>query len=75
MGKRLIRLLAKELLQQLPNHIGQELNIVLRDKTTMHGVLKKVNENLLELQDLLQRKHLVKVEEVEEVILDKEASF
>lgn len=58
-----------ELLQQ------QTVQIVLRSRVVVQGVLQHVSAEELELLDSRRSKHTVPVAEVEEVIYDIEAPY
>ena len=75
MGKRLIRIFQKEIPSRAALLVDLELNLVLTNNKTINGVLKKIENNFFLLQGKLGDKHRVKLEEISEIIYDKEASF
>ena len=76
MGKRQIRIFRKNIPHQLSELLLQgEVQVVLRNRVVLQGVLKEANAEKLELLDGRKSRHVVPVEEVEEVIYDIEAPY
>jgi len=75
MGKRLIRIFQKEIPSQVNTLLNLELHLVLRNNKTIFGLLKKFENNILTVEGGLKEKHSVKLEEILEIVYDKEASF
>jgi small nuclear ribonucleoprotein (snRNP)-like protein len=75
MGKRLIRIFQKDIPARINTLLNLEINLVLRNNKTIHGVLKKVDNDLLTMDGVMHEKHTVKVEEITEIIYDKEAAY
>lgn len=75
MGKRLIRIFQNDIPAKINTLLNVEINLVLRNNKTIHGVLKKIDKDLLTLDGVMHEKHSVKVEEITEIIYDKEASY
>lgn len=75
MGKRLVRIFEKDLKKQIDKLIGLELNVVLKNKTTIHGVLNQFEDNHLKIKDLLHRNHTIAIEKVEEIVFDKTSAY
>ncbi|MBF9252084.1 hypothetical protein I2I11_02145 [Pontibacter sp. 172403-2] len=75
MGKRQIRIFRKDIPERLPELLQRAVQVVLRSRVVLHGVLLKLTPGQLQLQDQRFGKHLVPVEEVEEIIYDVEAAW
>lgn len=75
MGKRLIRIFQKDIPSRVNILLNIELNLVLKNNKTIHGVLRKFENNVFFLEGILHEKHSVKLEEVTEIVYDKEAPF
>ncbi|PKV63361.1 hypothetical protein [Pontibacter ramchanderi] len=76
MGKRQIRIYRSKLADHLPELLQQQtVQIVLRSRVVVQGVLQHVSAEELELLDSRRSKHTVPVAEVEEVIYDIEAPY
>lgn len=75
MGKRLIRIFQKEIPSQVNALLNLELHLVLKNNTTIHGLLKKIENNILTVEGGLHEKHAVKLDEILEIVYDKEAAF
>lgn len=74
MGKRQIRIFRRDLL----NHTFELLQnpsvqVVLRSRVVLTGVLKELSAAGLQLQDARANRHTFQLEQVEEVIYDVEA--
>lgn len=75
MGKRQIRIKSSELSEQLSDITGTEANIVLLNKVVVHGVIFGVSGKELLLRDMLHREHLIPINTILEILLDKEANY
>lgn len=75
MGKRLIRIFQKDIPSRIPALINHELDLVLKNNTTVHGLLRKFENNHLLLEGRLREKHSIPLQEVIEVVYDKEAAY
>jgi len=75
MGKRQIRIFRKDIPEHLPELLQKAVQLVLRSRVVLHGVLLKLTPEHLQLQDQRSGKHLVPVEQVEEIIYDVEAPY
>lgn len=75
MGKRLIRVFQKDIPSRMNSLLNLELDLVLKNNKTIHGQLKKIENNQLLLEGRLKEKHTIKLEEIIEIIYDKEAAF
>jgi small nuclear ribonucleoprotein (snRNP)-like protein len=71
MGKRLIRIFRADLLRQLPGLLDTELNMILKNGVTLHGRISGFDPSSLVLEDVLQRKHTIRLADVEEIVLDQ----
>ncbi|SIR31659.1 hypothetical protein [Pontibacter lucknowensis] len=76
MGKRQIRIYRNQLADHLPDLLQQlTVQVVLRNRVVVQGVLQHVSVQELELLDGRRHKHTIPVPEVEEVIYDIEAPY
>ncbi|GHA75849.1 hypothetical protein [Pontibacter akesuensis] len=76
MGKRQIRIHRTK----LPDHTFELLQspavqVVLRNRIVLAGVLKELNGESLQLQDFRANHHTFPLEQVEEIIYDVEAAY
>jgi hypothetical protein len=75
MGKRQTRIFAKDILQQLPLIINQEANVLLKNGTVFHGIIRQSTAPGFLLKDMLGRSHTIAAEDIAEIILDKEVLY
>lgn len=75
MGKRLIRIFQNQIAQQLPGLVGEEMNVILKNGVTLHGRIYRFDSSTLFLKDLLGRPHTIRLSDMEELVLDKVASY
>ena len=76
MGKRQIRINRNKLADHLPDLLQQQtVQVVLRTRVVVQGVLQHVSAEELELLDGRSGRHTIPVAEVEEVIYDIEAPY
>jgi len=75
MGKRLIRILGKDIPTRVKELISIELNVVLKNKATIHGVLTKLENNSIIIKDMRLRDHQINLSDVEELVFDREAAY
>jgi hypothetical protein len=75
MGKRQIRIFAKDISKQLPALTDQEVNILLKNGTVFHGIIRHSPGSGLIMKDMLGRNHTLVMENVAEIILDKETLY
>ncbi|WP_018479817.1 hypothetical protein [Pontibacter roseus] len=76
MGKRQIRIFRTDIPQRLPELLLQgEVQVILRSRVVVQGVLKEASAEELELQDGRRSRHRIPLQEVEEVIYDIEAPY
>ena len=76
MGKRQVRIFRKDIPEHIPELLLQKaVQVVLRSKVVLHGVLRALSPMQLQLQDKRSGKHVVAVEQVEEIIYDVEALY
>ncbi len=76
MGKRQIRIYRNKLADHLPDLLQQQtVQVVLRNRVVVQGVLQHVSTEELELLDGRRSSHLIPVQQVEEVIYDIEAPY
>lgn len=70
MGKRQLRIFQRQLASQVPALIGIDLNIILKNGITIHGKILSFEDSTLIVADAFEKKHAIKIETIEEVILD-----
>ncbi|WP_439880182.1 hypothetical protein ACSX1A_13575 [Pontibacter sp. MBLB2868] len=76
MGKRQVRIFRKNLEEHLPELLLQSsVQVVLRSKAVLNGVLSSSGPAMLALQDFRFGKHTFAFNDVEEVIYDIEAPY
>ncbi len=75
MGKRQIRLSSSELLSNTNTFIGKEINLVLKAGHTICGEAIKIDLGKLIVKDHFLQKHNVRLEEIEEIVLDFVAEY
>lgn len=71
MSKRLVRVFAPQLAEQISALIGLEVNVVLLDGNTAFGRLESSTASGLVLRDLRNHGHLVLLSAIEEIVYDK----
>jgi len=75
MGKRLIRIFSKDILTREKELTATELNVVLKNKSTIHGTFVGIQGGIFTFNDMQLRKHKLNMEDIEEVIFDREAAY
>ncbi len=75
MGKRQTRIFSKDLINSFPSIAGLEANIVLRNKTVFHGRLLQIKEQTLSVKDLRLNRHNLSLKDIEEIVIDREATY
>jgi ribosome maturation factor RimP len=75
MGKRLIRIYHKDIQAQSGKLIRMKINLVLQNQSTFHGMLIGIDNEGLNLNDMLNRKHHVKFSDIVEIVYDKVAAY
>ncbi|WP_347159795.1 hypothetical protein [Pontibacter chitinilyticus] len=76
MGKRQIRIFRKDLVNHADELLRQPgVQVVLRSRVVLHGLLEKLTLEQLQLQDQRFSRHLLPLDQVDEVIYDVEAPF
>jgi hypothetical protein len=75
MGKRLFRVFAKEIPARINTLLGIDLNLVLVNKSTIHGKILRCTNSEAVVEDFMQKKHTIRVADIIEIIYDKESSF
>ena len=71
MSKRLIRIASKNIVSELTNLSGLELNAILRTGNTYFGKLISVTTDHLTLLDTRQHIHKLAIPELFEIIYDR----
>ncbi|MCU0447462.1 MAG: hypothetical protein MUE85_21400 [Microscillaceae bacterium] len=75
MGKRQIRVFERELSEKIPSLLNIELNIVLKNDTTLRGkIIKHQNQKIL-FKDTILRLHSLKIIDIAEIIWDKTSDY
>lgn len=75
MGKRLIRIFQKDIPSRINSLINMDINLVLKNNTTIRGVLKKAEHTTFLLEGGRHEIHTVSLDEIVELIYDKESAF
>lgn len=75
MGKRLIRIFQKDIPSRISELKNVKLNLVLKNNTTIFGVLCKFENSIIHVENGMGDKHLIPLPEVIEIVYDKEAAF
>lgn len=75
MGKRLIRIFPPFTQEQLQSLKESEVNLVLKNNSTYHGKILKIEEVKLYFRDSIRRKHQFLLEELAEIITDKRSTY
>ncbi len=75
MGKRLTRIFGKDIPAKAKELISIELNIVLKNKSTLHGTLISAEGSQLILKDMRLKNHTLAIADIEELIFDREAAY
>lgn len=76
MGKRQIRIYRNKLADHLPDLMQQQtVQVILRSRVVVQGVLSHASTEELELIDGRRSRHTIPVQDVEEVIYDIEAPY
>jgi len=75
MGKRLIRIPAKDIPSKISTVVSKEINIVMHDQTTLFGSLVSADDQKLLLKDTRLDLHPIDLKNIREIIYDYTASF
>ncbi len=75
MGKRQKRIFPSQIALSLAEIINKEVNLVLKSGKTVAGTVKSMNGNQIVLQDHFLQKHNVRLEEIEEIVIDFVAPY
>ena len=73
MSKRQKRVRGNELHKILDDLIGQKVSVILKDKSVNYVELVSFKNNIFEAKDLIKRKHKIKLDSIDEVILELDA--
>ena len=74
MSKRLLRIFPPTLLASLPTLLNQKLNVVLFNGHSVFGRLASFSVLDLQLSDLRNHTHEIKLADIEEIILDRQSA-
>lgn len=75
MGKRLKRILNHQLSQESENLLGKEVDVILFNRATFHGMLTEMTTDQLILKDKLSNKIKFPLSEIQEIIYDYQAPY
>ena len=75
MGKRLIRILSSSIFSQLPNLLNTELNLILKNRVTLHGRIRSYTDREIFLEDMVARLHTIRLTDLEEIVLDQVSPY
>jgi hypothetical protein len=75
MGKRQIRIFARDLSSKLSSVINREVNILLKNGAVFHGIIKQQTISGIHLEDMFGHKHTIETNNVDEIILDIPALY
>ena len=75
MGKRLIKIYDKDIPALSKTLTGLEINVVLHNKSTCHGLLLSADKEGIELKDMRSNRHYFKFPEIMEIVYDKVAAY
>jgi hypothetical protein len=75
MGKRLIKIYDKNIPALSDTLIGMEINIILQNKSTCHGLLLRSDKEGMELKDMRNHRHYFKFSEMAELVYDIIAAY
>ncbi len=76
MGKRQVRIFRKDLQGRAMELLQRpSVQVITRSKIVLHGVLKELSPEILQLQDPRLHLHTLPLEQIEEVIYDIEAPY
>ncbi|WP_242927748.1 hypothetical protein [Pontibacter vulgaris] len=76
MGKRQYRIFRKDIPQHISEILQQtNVQVVLRTKVVVQGTILSLTTEKLELLDGRRNKHELPVNQIEEIIYDKEAAY
>ncbi len=75
MGKRQYRIFRKDIPQHITEILQQtNVQVVLRTKVVVHGALLSLTAEKLEMLDGRRSKHELPLDQIEEIIYDKETA-
>jgi hypothetical protein len=75
MGKRLVRIFNKDITANFNTIIDKEVNVIMKNNSTLHGIITKSENNIFKIKDMLNNKHEVTLDDIVEIIYDREAAF
>jgi len=75
MGKRLKRYFFNEFPTSLETLFGKDVSVVLNDGVSFFGKIVKKEGDFLLLEDKVPRKHRIKIDAINEIIIDSEAPY
>ena len=76
MGKRQTRINRKDIHQHIPELLQRRtVQVVLRTKVVLTGDILQLTADQLQLQDHRFGKHILPIDQIEEIIYDMEAAY
>lgn len=75
MGKRQTRIFKADIFKHLTELAGKEANVLLTNQTTLHGYIEKLENTTVILRDLRGKAHLLKFNDIEEIMLDRQTAY
>jgi EAL domain-containing protein (putative c-di-GMP-specific phosphodiesterase class I) len=75
MGKRQTRIFNRDILKNKSVLLNLEVNLLLKSGIALHGLIIEITEQMLVLKDLRMKKHLLPIQLIEEIMLDKETLY
>lgn len=75
MGKRLYRILQKDILSKINSLKDIELNVILSNNTTYLGYIVDSGQDYIRLKDTRNKILQFSISEIVEIIYDKEAAY
>lgn len=75
MGKRLFRYKGSEIQEKLHQFTNREIDVILNDKSTIHGALLSGSADQILVKDKRSKIHQILLSRVQEIILDQEAPY
>ena len=75
MGKRLIRIFDSEITEKIQSLVDIEINLILKNDVTLHGKITQADKLNIQFKDSIRRIHKIKLTEIAEIVLEKEADY
>lgn len=75
MGKRLYRYRGIEVPGKIGQLLNKELDLVMDNKSTLHGIITSCSSDQVSLKDKREKIHQISISRIQEVIIDQEAPY